>query len=49
MTIYAEQLTVFRVFCLVVTIRLAWYFGTLFVDQVDHWIDLFLSWARARW
>ena len=49
MTIYAEQLTVFRVFGIVIAIRLGWYFAGLLVDQVDHWLDLLLARARARW
>jgi len=49
MTIYVEQLTVWRVFWLVVAIRLAWYAGGLVVEQVDHWLDWLLAWIRERW
>jgi hypothetical protein len=48
MTIYAEQLTVFRVFLLVIAVRFGWCVAGLLLDQVDHWIDLLLAWIRAR-
>lgn len=41
-TLIVEQLSVFRMFCLVVTARFAWYLAGLGLQLLEHLVDRYL-------